>query len=650
MKKFEEFTELLEGVLATAISGVFLLISLLLPVLGVNFPSYLNPAIVSAAISGTPLVFSAIKKLIKNKGLSKISSALLISVAMISAILIGDIFAAGEVAFIMALGEILEHKTTARAKKGIKNLISLSPETGRKILDGKEIILDINAIKKGDVLRVLPGERIPVDGEIIIGDTSVDQQIITGESMPVDLGVGDRVFCGTLNRFGVIDIVATGVGKSSSLSKLIEIVKTAGENKAPTERIADKWASILVPIAFLLAVIAGFVQSDIVAAVTVLVVFCPCALVLATPTAIMGAIGNATKKGVIIKSGAALETMGKIDTLCFDKTGTLTYGKPTLLDIISFNKDITEEKILTLAASVESKSEHPLGKAVVDFAAGKGLTLLNTADFKMLIGKGVSAKIEGVTYFAGSPKLLNFAGIPLSDTAENLVKKYQNQGKAVILLAGKDGVLGLLTLLDQLKPNAAKTVEDAKKLGLDTYLLTGDNLKTAKYFGEKLGVKNIKGELLPEEKVAVIKDLIADGKNVAMIGDGINDAPALKTALVGIAMGTAGSDISVDAADITVMGDDPKKILFIKKLANATLSTVKLGISLSLGINFLAIALSFLGILTPTTGALVHNLGALAVIFIASLLYDRKIEGVVCGDFLDIYLCYCIPPPTFGTG
>lgn len=357
LKKINDF---LAGVPATLAGGLFLILSFVLPGMGVEVP--VDPAWITVLISGLPLLYLAIWRVLYHPGISKISSALLISIAMAAAIAIGDLFAAGEVAFIMALGAILEDMTTNRAKKGLKKLISLTPTQGRRITDGKEEMIASGDIHKNDILRILPGETLPVDGTIIRGDTSVDQSIMTGESLPVDKTTGDDVFCGTINRFGAIDMKATRVGEDSSLQKLIHMVEEAENKKAPMERIADRCASWLVPAALLIAIIAGLVTKDIVRAVTVLVVFCPCALVLATPTAIIAAIGQATKHGVIIKSGEALEKMGKVDTITFDKTGTLTYGRLEVCNIIPFNPDIDEDLLLSLAASAEAKSEHPWGK------------------------------------------------------------------------------------------------------------------------------------------------------------------------------------------------------------------------------------------------------------------------------------------------
>lgn len=608
----------------TLVGGAFLGTSLILMLLKIEVP--VDPAWVPVIICGIPLVYSAIWVIINYKGMSKISSALLISIAMIAAVIIGDVFAAGEVAFIMAIGEILENKTAERSKKGLKKLISLAPQQGRRIDNGMEELIDAKDIKAGYTLRVLPGEIIPVDGEIISGNTSVDQAIITGESLPVDKSAGDTVFCGTINRFGAFDMVATGVGEDSSLQKLIRLVQEAQNKQAPIQRVADKWATWLVPAALLIAILTYFATNDIVRGVTVLVVFCPCALVLATPTAIMAAIGQATKHGIIIKSGEALENMGKVDTIAFDKTGTLTTGKLTVSDVISFMPDMEDNKLIGLAASAEARSEHPLGKAIVSFAKDKGIVLIDADDFRMEAGKGVYADISGKKLLCGSEKYLIENGIELSSEVNEVINRLRNQGKATILVSLDKQCVGAIALSDELRPTANKMISRLDKMGTQAVLLTGDNRKTADYFAKQVGIAAVHADLMPEDKVQSIVKLQQEGKSVCMIGDGVNDAPALKTASVGVAMGAVGSDIAVDASDIALMSDDISKIPYLKRLSNATVRTIKFSISLSLFINFAAIFMSFLGWLTPTTGALVHNAGSVFVVLIAALLYDRKFD------------------------
>jgi len=620
----KKLNDVLAGVPMTIVGGVFLAASLILMLMKIEVP--VDPAWVSVIICGIPLLYLAIWRIIYNKGMSKISSALLISIAMIAAVAIGDVFAAGEVAFIMAIGAILEEKTAERSQKGLKELIRLAPQQGRRIDNGKEEMINAEDIKVSYILRVLPGETIPVDGKIISGSTSVDQAIMTGESLPVDKEIGDSVFCGTINRFGAIDMEATNVGEDSSLQKLIRMVQDAEDKQAPIQRIADKWAIRLVPVALFIAIATYFISQDIVRGVTVLVVFCPCALVLATPTAIMAAIGQATKHGIVIKSGEALENMGKVDTIAFDKTGTLTLGKLQVSDTISFKPDMGENTLLALAASAEARSEHPLGKAIVAHAKSKDITLFEAEGFRMEAGKGINVTVSGQNLFCGSEKYLMEFGIEISQQVSDALNKLRNEGKASILIAVNGLCVGVIGLSDVLRSAAKGMVTELGEMETEAVLLTGDNRETADYFAKLAGITSVRAELLPDEKVHNILQLQQEGKSVCMIGDGVNDAPALKMASVGVAMGAMGSDIAVDAADIALMSDDISKIPYLKRLSNATVRTIKFSISLSLFINFVAIILSFMGWLTPTTGALVHNAGSVFVVLIAALLYDRKFD------------------------
>ena len=620
----DEITDFLFGLKMTIISGIFLLIAVIFMILGIDTPIYLNPAWGTVIISGIPMLLLALTRLIREKW---ISSALLIAIAMVASLLIGEIFAAGEVAWIMALGALLEDWTVERAKKGLRNLINLTPQTGRRIRDGVEEVIPVDDIKLGDTLRILPGESVPVDGEIISGTSSLDQSIMTGESLPVDKEVGDEVFCGTMNMYGAIDIKATSLGENSSLQKLIDLVKAADEKQAPTQRIADKWATWLVPVALIIAIVAWLATGNIERGVTVLVVFCPCALILATPTAIMAAIGQATKYGVLIKSGEALETLGGLNTLVFDKTGTLTYGNLEVSDVISINKDLTDLDLLKITASCEKLSEHPLAKAVVNNAREAEIDIEEPKDFKMYPGKGVTCKNSYGQVYAGNSKFLSENSIDLNiDTQLN---KLKNEGKASIIVALDGEVVGLIGLSDVIREDSKQMIDSLHELGTETVLLTGDNTETANYFASQVGIGKVYGNLLPEEKLSWIEKFKSDGKKVCMIGDGVNDAPALKTADVSVAMGSVGSDVAIEAADIALLGDDIGKIPYLKKLSNSTLFTIKANIIISMTINAVAIVCSVLGLLNPVTGAIVHNAGSCLVVLNAALLYDRHFDNSI---------------------
>ena len=605
----------------TAVSGVCLALSLCALWMNLDLP--VDPAWVSVVISGLPLLYLAVWRIIYNPGIRKISSALLITIAMFAALAIGDLFAAGEVAFIMAVGAILEDMTTKRARKGLRQLISLAPVQGRRIRDGREEMIRAEEIRPGDILRVLPGETIPADGRVASGETSVDQSVMTGESLPVDKGVGDEVFCGTLNCFGAIDLEVVREGEDSSLRQMIRLVQEAENRQAPMQRIADRCASWLVPAALLIALGAYIAAGNIVTAVTVLVVFCPCALVLATPTAIMAAIGQAAKHGVIIKSGEALENMGRVDVIAFDKTGTLTCGRLAVSDILPLGSSISEEKLLELAASAELKSEHPLAKAIISFAEEREMILTEPEVFRMMAGRGVYAELSGKKVLCGSERFLEEQGVAADRETRNFLERLRVQGKASLLVAEEGRCIGIIALSDVLRPEAEEMIRQLHDMRVRTVLLTGDNRKTAAYFAEQAGITEARAELLPEEKVKSIRELQRE-HHVCMIGDGVNDAPALKTADVSAAMGSMGSDIAVDAADIALMGDDLSRIPYLKRLSDATVKTIKASIGMSMTINFAAIILSVLGMLNPTTGALVHNAGSCFVVLFAALLYDRK--------------------------
>lgn len=627
----KKISDLFAGPAMTIVSGGFLVLSLMFLFTGKGF--LFNPAWITIALSGYPLTYLAITRLVYEKW---ISSALLISIAMAASIAIGELFAAGEVAFIMAIGAILEEKTVERSKRGLKQLISLTPMMGRRILSDPsgihEEIIPVEQIKEGDILRILPGETIPVDGEIAEGNTSIDQSIITGESLPVDKSVGDQVFCGTINRFGSIEIVTARVGEDSSLQKLIRMVQEAENKKAPMQRIADKWAAWLVPVALGISVAAfgitwalgNEIMEALNRAVTVLVVFCPCALALATPTSIMAAIGQATKRGIIIKSGEALENMGKVDCIAFDKTGTLTNGNLVVSDVVPLNEEVGKEQLLSLAASAETYSEHPLAKAIVAHAKELQIAIGPADNFQMMPGKGISATISGQTLLCGTVKFLKEYLIPMNELVYIKLNEFRTQGKAMILVAKEGSLIGVITLSDTLRDTAHSVVSELHGMDTQVVLLTGDHMQAAGYFAKQIGISTVRAELLPEDKVSSIAELKKQGKRVCMIGDGVNDAPALKLADVGVAMGSMGSDIAIEAADIALTGDDISMIPYLKRLSNATVRTIKFNITVSMTINFIAILLSVTGVLNPVTGALVHNAGSVLVVLNAALLYDRK--------------------------
>ncbi len=604
------------------ISGIFLLLSFIL-MLG-KIKLAFNPVWVTIFISGIPMFYYALRNITVNK---KITVAVLISIAIISSIFIGEYFAAGEIAFIMALGELLEDYTIKRTNKGINRLISILPQKARIVRDNSEYSVDLEDVKINDIVRIKEGETIPFDGTIIKGSTQIDESTINGESLPKDKLEGDIVYSGTTNGLYVIDIKVDKLTKDSLLQKMIDLVQEAEKNKAPIARIIDKWASYLVPIALLLAISAYFITNDIIRAVTILVVFCPCALALATPTSIAAAIGLGAKNGIIIKSGTALEQMGKINVAAFDKTKTLTFGRLGVSDIILFDNDINNNDFLKYVASIEKLSNHPIGLSVYDYALNKNVNVYNDVDnFESILGRGIKAKINGDWVLCGNVEFMNENNININQNIKDEVTKNTDDGKIVIICAINSFVKGIIVLNDIVKPQAANVINYLKNNDTDVVLLTGDSKKTSDYFAKMLNIDKVYANLLPNNKVDIIKKYQKENKTVLMTGDGINDAASLKTANVSISFADLGSDIAVDAANIILLNDNLENIIYLKKLSLLTVSTIKFNITLSMIINFIAIFLSIYGILTPVTGALWHNASSLLVVLNASMLYNKKIS------------------------
>ena len=584
-----------------------------------------DAAWVAIVLCGYPILRGALLGLIRS---FDVKADVLVSIALLASLLIGETFAAGEIAFIMALGALLEERTVARARAGIEKLIHLTPRTARVVREGVESVIPAEQVQVGDVLRVLAGETIAVDGLILRGQTSINQAVMTGEALPVDKGAGDGVSSGTVNQFGTFDMQATKVGEDSSLQRMIRLVESADAGKAQIVRLADRWATWIVIGALSAALGTWLITGEVIRAVTILVVFCPCALVLATPTAIMAGIGNATKYGILIRAGDALERLAAVDHIAFDKTGTLTLGKPAVTGVESFDAALSPAQLLQLAASAELRSEHPLGKAIVThYKAAFDAPLAEPEEFRMLAGRGVYARIGGRTIYAGNPDLLAEHGISLSQAARDVAEKYRNEGCTVIHLAQEKCATGLIALSDVLRAEAAEMVRDIEGSGVRTILLTGDNAQAAGHIAAQVGITSVHANCLPEDKIAVIDTQQRSGEKVCMVGDGVNDAPALKKAFVGVAMGGIGSDIAVDAADIALVRDDIKHIPHLLGLAQKTMRTIKLNLTLSMALNFVAILLAMTGILNPVMGALVHNVGSVAVIINSALLLNWRRRG-----------------------
>lgn len=616
MKKImEELEHILElggikkDIILLVLSGGALIISLF-----ELLPLPFNAAWVAVILCGIPIILEAVIGLVTA---FDIKADVLVSLALIASVCIGEDFAAGEVAFIMQLGALLEDLTVAKARAGIEKLVHLTPQTARVITDGEEKIIPAQQVHVSDLLRVLPGETVPVDGVITLGQTSVNQAVMTGESMPVDKTVGDEVSSGTVNQFGSFEMKATKVGEDSSIQRMIKLVQSADASKAKIVGLADRWATWIVVIALTAAALTWMISGQIIRAVTILVVFCPCAMVLATPTAIMAAIGNATKHGFLVREGDALERLASVSKITFDKTGTLTYGTPKVTAVESVS-GYSRDEVFALTAAAEQFSEHPLGKAIVKCYGSKPQDAEN---FRMIPGEGVTAYVGGKQIKAGNLKwITGNEALDLTRSQAVGAETYLNEGSTVIYVAVEGALAGYLVLSDTVREESRQTVDALREIGVQPVLLTGDNQNAAAAIAKQLHIEKVHANCLPEDKLKWIASYQEKKEAVCMIGDGVNDAPALKAADVGIAMGGVGSDIAVDAADIALVDDEVKELPHLLALSKRMMTTIKRNLTFSLSLNILAITLAITGILNPVFGALVHNAGSVVVIINSALL------------------------------
>lgn len=608
---------------------IFLAVSTIALVISFFAPDALpfNAAWIAIVLCGLPIICEAIIGLACE---FDIKADVLVSIALIASVIIGEYFAAGEVAVIMQLGGLLEELTVARARTGIEKLVEMTPRTARIIDLNSEREVPAEEVQLGQMVRVLPGETIPVDGVIETGTTSIDESVVTGESMPKDAGPGDEVASGTVNQFGAIDVRATRAGSDGTIQRMAALVQSADAGKAKIVRMADRWATWVVIIALAAAVGVYLVTGEILRSVTVLVVFCPCALVLATPTAIMAAIGNATKHGFLVKEGDALERLAKVKRVAFDKTGTLTHGKPRVAEVtVVGGAEAIEEapkELLRLTASAELRSEHPLGRAIVRSAREDGLNLTEPTNFQMVPGQGVVASCDGKRIAAGNLKLMEAQGVEPRDWTDANAEGLLAQGCTLTYVAIDGQAAGIVALTDTLRNEAPQTVAAIRSAGAEPVLLTGDNQAAANAIASAVGINQLQAECKPEDKMTYIEHTEAEGAPVAMVGDGINDAPALHRAYVGIAMGGVGSDIAIEAADIAIVEDRISELPHLLTLSRKTMRKIKANLTFSMTLNFVAIALALTAVLDPVSGALVHNAGSVFVIANSSLLLNWKMK------------------------
>ncbi|MDL2246580.1 cation-translocating P-type ATPase [Methanobrevibacter sp. OttesenSCG-928-K11] len=611
------FNEEKRDLLFIIISAICLILSFL------NIKLYfIDLAWIAIILCGLPIIKEAIIGLITE---FDIKADVLVAMALIASIIIGEVFAAGEIAVIMAIGGLLEEYTVNKSRSGIEKIVDLTPQIAKIIKGNKEEEIYAKDVKTDDIVKVLPGEIIPVDGIIIEGETSIDQSVMTGEPLPYDKTVNDKVYSGTLNQLGSIIIKATKSGENSSFQRLVKLVESADAKKSKIVRQTDKWATWIVVIALTSAIITYFLTGEIIRSVTILVVFCPCALVLATPTAIVASHGNLTKLGILVKEGDALERLSQVKKIVFDKTGTLTYGKPEFIDLITYGA-FDKDKLLLKISSLENMSEHPLGKAIVRyFIKNYEKEFLNVSNFKMEIGRGVKGEINNEIILAGNLEFLKENNIEVNDewvkdNVENLVQK----GFIAIFTSINGEFSGIVILNDVLREDSKELVSSIKNIGIKPLLVTGDSEKPAKHISNELGIDDVFYNCLPEKKLEIINSYQNKGENLAMLGDGINDAASIKEAFVGMVMGKIGNDITIDVADIVFVNDDIRHISHLLKLSHKTMKTININITVSLALNFIAIILAMFGILNPITGALVHNIGSVLVIIYSAMLLNWK--------------------------
>jgi Cd2+/Zn2+-exporting ATPase len=593
-----------------AASGITLGLSWTLGWLGLKSASLpIAFAIASLVIGGYPVLKSSIKALF----IPDLNVDTLVSIAAIAATSVGAYHEAATVIFIMLLGEFLEHLTVGKARKAISSLIQLSPKTAWVRRGDQEVQVPIEEVTAKEVVIVKPGERIPVDGKIVSGCGSVNQSMLTGESIPVEKGLGDRVFCGTINEAGSCEIEATQIAEDTKLAQIKRLILEAQAEKSPIQRTMDRFARYFIPAILLIALATFLVTKEPVRAITILIVACPCALVLGTPTAVVAAIGNAARQGILIKGGPFLEQMGRLRALFMDKTGTLTHGKPKVAEIKAFN-GLDEKEILYWAAIAEKRSEHPLARAVTEKAEELGLSIPHPESFENFRGRGVKGRWNSKTILAGSSEYLKDEGIEIPESAREWLRVKESEGKTSLLITLDHRLAGVISIADTLREKARTTVEKIRREGVsEIWMLTGDSEQVANRIGKELGI-GYEARLLPEQKVSRVKEWKRKGYIVAMVGDGVNDAPALAAADIGIAMGAVGTDVAIETADVALMTDEIENIPILIQLSRKALRVIKENLIFAIIFNTMMVFLSAQGWISMILGAVMHQASSFLVI------------------------------------
>ena len=590
-------------------------------------PFFLNVGLaLVATMFGGYLRFLAGFKDIFNR---KITVNVFVTVALIATVAVGEFRAAAIIVFIMAVAGALETYTLDKTRRSIRNLLDLTPKMATLRRNNEEVVVPVNEVQVDDILVVRPGGRIPADGIVEAGQSCVNQAPITGESMPVEKFKGAEVFSGTLNETGRLEIRTNKVGHDTTLARIVHLVEQAQGTKAPIQNLADRFTTWFLPTVLVLAVIAFLASGNIKVAVSVLLVACPCAFAIATPTAVTAGISNMARRSVLIKGGIFLELAQKIDVLLVDKTGTFTFGKPKVVDVIAFD-GISEEEVLRLAAIAEKYSEHPLARSVIACAKERGIEVPDPTDFNIEAGMGVTARLDGKEILVGKNKFLQDKGVCVAKYIEYAISEQTEQGRTAILVANDMKPVGLIAIADEIRPQTSRSIAALKAMGIKKIImLTGDNHKVAKSVAKEIGVDDFQAELLPEQKLQFVETLQKQGNVVGMIGDGINDAPALALADVGIAMGAAGTDVAVETADVTLMNDDLSRVVSFIEMSRKVLLRIKLNIFFSIFYNIIGFILAGFGMLTPVLAVIFQETGCITVVFSSTLLLWAKTESLL---------------------
>ncbi|MGD8237069.1 MAG: cation-translocating P-type ATPase [Armatimonadota bacterium] len=582
-------------------------------------------AIVAVIVLGWPLATAAGGALRRRA----IDAPTFMFIGVAAACAIGEFLAGAVIAWFVAVAALLETYTVARSRAAIRDLIAAAPRQATVRRDARQMLVDVDDIRHDDVVLVKSGERIPVDGRIVGGHAAINEATITGEPMPVEKREGDHVFAGTIADLGALAVAVERVGRDTTIGRIIRMVEEAHERKAPAQRVADRFAAYFTPVVIGVALltvliwwpVSGEVVRAIRAGITVIVIACPCAVALATPLAVVASIGRASRRGILIKGGAYLEELGNADTVVFDKTGTVTIGRPEVTEVVSCPAH-TAAEVLQLVASAESPSEHPLASAIVEEARQRRLEIREPESFEVLRGRGVRARLNGSTVVVGSRELMAQAGIELPERLERAAAEREQDGQTVMLVGHDGQMCGFIAVADVVRDSAAPAVEHLAELGLhELIMLTGDNSRTAAAVARRIGIARFEAEALPEDKVARVRELVEQDRKVIMVGDGINDAPALAEATVGMAMGAAGTDAAIEAADVALMSDELERIAEAVQIGRAAFATIKQNLFIGIAFNVVGMSLAAAGLIGPMVAAAAHVIPDLAVFLNSAKLF-----------------------------